>query len=76
VWAIDFPTLVLILAAGFELGSLGVFGCSLFGWAFGSWKLPHEYRKLGENVGHSGLPSKVQPSGSGCSSSQPGYHQK
>lgn len=39
MWALDFPTLVLILAAGFELGSLGMFGFSLFGWALGSWKL-------------------------------------
>jgi uncharacterized membrane protein YuzA (DUF378 family) len=38
MWPIDFPTLVLILAAGLELGSQGFFGFSFFGWLFGSWK--------------------------------------
>ena len=38
MWPIDFPTLVLILAAGLELGSQGFFRFSFFGWLFGSWK--------------------------------------
>jgi len=35
---IDLLTLVLILIAGIELGLIGFFGFSLFGWLFGSWK--------------------------------------
>jgi len=38
MWAMDFSTLVLILAAGFELGAEGAFGISPFGWLLGSWK--------------------------------------
>jgi len=36
---IDFSTLVMILAAGIELGSEGAFGFSLFDWVFGAHKL-------------------------------------
>ena len=36
---IDLPTLLLILAAGFELGLQGWFGFSIVGWLFGTWKI-------------------------------------
>lgn len=39
MFAIDFPTLVLILAAGLALGTEGAFGFSLFDWMFGAHKL-------------------------------------
>jgi len=35
---IDMCTLVLIIAAGFELGLQGVFGIELIKWLFGSWQ--------------------------------------
>jgi uncharacterized membrane protein YuzA (DUF378 family) len=46
MWPIDFPTLVLILAAGLELGTQGVFGFSFYGWLFGSW-VPLAYQITG-----------------------------
>jgi uncharacterized membrane protein YuzA (DUF378 family) len=36
---IDLPTLLLILAAGIELGLQGWFGFSFIGWLLGSWKI-------------------------------------
>jgi len=39
MWPFDFPTLILILAAGLELGAQGALGVSLYGWLFGSWKM-------------------------------------
>ena len=38
MWFFDFPTLVLIIAAGFELGIQGIFGVDAAGAIFG----PHE----------------------------------
>jgi uncharacterized membrane protein YuzA (DUF378 family) len=35
--SIDFLTLILILAAGVELGLIGLFGFSFLTWLFGSW---------------------------------------
>jgi uncharacterized membrane protein YuzA (DUF378 family) len=36
--SIDLCSLILVLFAGLELGSLGFLDFSLAGWLFGSWK--------------------------------------
>jgi uncharacterized membrane protein YuzA (DUF378 family) len=43
---LDFTTLLLILAAGFELGTESVFGVSWLGWVFGGWR-PEVYAVIG-----------------------------
>jgi uncharacterized membrane protein YuzA (DUF378 family) len=36
LWILDFPTLVLIIFAGFQLGLQGFFGINAAGWLFGN----------------------------------------
>jgi uncharacterized membrane protein YuzA (DUF378 family) len=37
MWFLDFPSLVLIIAAGFQLGVLGIFGFDAAGAIFGAY---------------------------------------
>ena len=37
MWIVDFPTLVLVIAAGLQLGLQGLFGINSAAWLFGSW---------------------------------------
>jgi len=38
VWLIDFPTLCLIIAAGFQAGMLAIFGVDAAGVLFGGYE--------------------------------------